>query len=66
MVGEKIFEEVSGIHDTKFQHPSLGFRFGTVHESSAEEYMKKSFPDVHEYMKHFNQPNTPQGVATLK
>ncbi|XP_053095552.1 glutamate receptor ionotropic, NMDA 3B [Pangasianodon hypophthalmus] len=66
MVGEKIFEEVSGIHDAKLQHPSLGFRFGTVHESSAEDYMKKSFPEVHEYMRHFNQPTTPQGVATLK
>ncbi|KAI5619396.1 glutamate receptor ionotropic, NMDA 3B, partial [Silurus asotus] len=66
MVGEKMLEEVSGIHDARLQHPSLGFRFGTVHESSAEDYMKKSFPEVHEYMRHYNQPSTPQGVATLK
>ncbi|KAM4629586.1 glutamate receptor ionotropic, NMDA 3B [Polymixia lowei] len=66
MVGEKTFEEVSGIHDAKLHHPSRGFRFGTVRESSAEEYMKKSFPEMHEYMRRFNEPTTPEGVATLK
>ncbi|XP_071329786.1 glutamate receptor ionotropic, NMDA 3B-like [Trachinotus anak] len=66
MVGEKTFEEVTGIHDTKLHHPSQGFRFGTVRESSAEDYMKKSFPEMHEYMKRFNEPTTPEGVATLK
>uniref|UniRef100_A0A3Q1G309 Glutamate receptor n=1 Tax=Acanthochromis polyacanthus TaxID=80966 RepID=A0A3Q1G309_9TELE len=66
MVGEKTFEEVSGIHDAKLHHPSQGFRFGTVRESSAEDYMKKSFPEMHEYMRRFNEPTTPEGVATLK
>ncbi|XP_063056441.1 glutamate receptor ionotropic, NMDA 3B [Engraulis encrasicolus] len=66
MVGEKTFEEVSGIHDAKLHHPSHGFRFGTVRESSAEDYMKKSFPEMHEYMRRFNEPTTPDGVATLK
>uniref|UniRef100_W5KFW1 Glutamate ionotropic receptor NMDA type subunit 3B n=1 Tax=Astyanax mexicanus TaxID=7994 RepID=W5KFW1_ASTMX len=66
MVGEKTFEEVSGIHDAKLHHPSLGFRFGTVRESSAEDYMKKSFPEMHEYMRRFNKPTTPEGVSTLK
>ncbi|XP_017333106.1 glutamate receptor ionotropic, NMDA 3B [Ictalurus punctatus] len=66
MVGEKTFEELSGIHDAKLQHSSHGFRFGTVRESSAEDYMKKSFPEMHEYMRRFNEPTTPDGVATLK
>ncbi|XP_077059040.1 glutamate receptor ionotropic, NMDA 3A isoform X2 [Siphateles boraxobius] len=66
MVGEKTFEELSGIHDAKLHHPSQGFRFGTVRESSAEDYMKKSFPEMHEYMRKFNEPTTPEGVATLK
>uniref|UniRef100_A0A671Q4U5 Glutamate receptor n=1 Tax=Sinocyclocheilus anshuiensis TaxID=1608454 RepID=A0A671Q4U5_9TELE len=66
MVGEKTFEEVSGIHDVKLHHPSLGFRFGTVRESSAEDYVKKSFPEMHEYMRRFNKPTTPDGVSTLK
>nr|XP_020464744.1 glutamate receptor ionotropic, NMDA 3B [Monopterus albus] len=66
MVGEKTFEEVSGIHDAKLHHPSRGFRFGTVRESSAEDYMKKSFPEMYEYMRRFNKPTTPEGVATLK
>nr|XP_006640004.2 PREDICTED: glutamate receptor ionotropic, NMDA 3B isoform X1 [Lepisosteus oculatus] len=66
MVGEKTFEELSGIHDAKLHHPSRGFRFGTVRESSAEDYMKKSFPEMHEYMRRFNEPTTPDGVATLK
>uniref|UniRef100_A0A3Q1HXS2 Glutamate receptor n=1 Tax=Anabas testudineus TaxID=64144 RepID=A0A3Q1HXS2_ANATE len=66
MVGEKTFEEVSGIHDAKLHHPSRGFRFGTVRESSAEDYVKKSFPEMHEYMRRFNEPTTPEGVATLK
>uniref|UniRef100_A0A672MJB3 Glutamate receptor n=1 Tax=Sinocyclocheilus grahami TaxID=75366 RepID=A0A672MJB3_SINGR len=65
MVGEKTFEEVSGIHDVKLHHPSLGFRFGTVRESSAEDYVKKSFPEMHEYMRRFNKPTTPDGVSTL-
>ncbi|XP_067099492.1 LOW QUALITY PROTEIN: glutamate receptor ionotropic, NMDA 3B [Osmerus mordax] len=66
MVGEKTFEEVSGIHDDKLHHPSLGFRFGTVRESSAEDYMKKSFPEMYDYMRRFNQPTTPDGVSMLK
>ncbi|KAG9343642.1 hypothetical protein JZ751_013812 [Albula glossodonta] len=66
MVGEKTFEELSGIHDSKLHHPSQGFRFGTVRESSAEDYMKKSFPEMHDYMRRYNEPTTPQGVATLK
>ncbi|KAI7809663.1 glutamate receptor ionotropic, NMDA 3B [Triplophysa rosa] len=66
MVGEKTFEEVSGIHDVKLHHPSLGFRFGTVRESSAEDYVKKSFPEMYEYMRRFNKPTTPDGVSTLK
>ncbi|XP_067335110.1 glutamate receptor ionotropic, NMDA 3B isoform X2 [Channa argus] len=66
MVGEKTFEQVSGIHDDKLHHPSLGFRFGTVRESSAEDYMKKSFPEMHNYMRRFNQPTTPEGVQMLK
>ncbi|XP_015825133.3 glutamate receptor ionotropic, NMDA 3B [Nothobranchius furzeri] len=66
MVGEKTFEQVLGIHDEKLHHPSLGFRFGTVRESSAEDYMKKSFPEMHDYMRRFNQPTTPAGVHMLK
>uniref|UniRef100_H3CMF6 Glutamate receptor n=1 Tax=Tetraodon nigroviridis TaxID=99883 RepID=H3CMF6_TETNG len=66
MVGEKTFEQVSGIHDDKLHHPSLGFRFGTVRESSAEDYMKKSFPEMHDYMRRYNQPTTPEGVHMLK
>ncbi|XP_036409760.1 glutamate receptor ionotropic, NMDA 3B-like [Megalops cyprinoides] len=66
MVGEKTFEELSGIHDSKLHHPSRGFRFGTVRESSAEDYMKKSFPEMHEYMRRYNEPTTPAGVSTLK
>ncbi|KAG9354063.1 hypothetical protein JZ751_012187, partial [Albula glossodonta] len=48
MVGEKTYEQLSGIHDPKLHHPSQGFRFGTVRESSAEDYVKKSFPEMHE------------------
>ncbi|XP_061594928.1 LOW QUALITY PROTEIN: glutamate receptor ionotropic, NMDA 3B [Cololabis saira] len=66
MVGEKTFEELSGIHDTKLQHPWRGFRFGTVRESSAEDYMKKSFPEMHDYTRRFNVPTTPEGIAALK
>lgn len=50
----------------QLHHPSLGFRFGTVRESSAEDYMKKSFPEMHDYMRRFNQPTTPEGVHMLK
>ncbi|NWX93041.1 NMD3B protein, partial [Nothoprocta pentlandii] len=66
MVGEKTFEELSGIHDAKLHHPSQGFRFGTVWESSAEEYIQKSFPEMHEYMRRYNVPTTPAGVTMLK
>ncbi|KAM4809026.1 glutamate receptor ionotropic, NMDA 3A [Rhinophrynus dorsalis] len=66
MVGEKIYEELSGIHDPKLHHPSQGFRFGTVRESSAEDYVKKSFPEMHEYMRRYNAPSTSEGVAFLK
>lgn len=50
----------------QLHHSSLGFRFGTVRESSAEDYVKKSFPEMYEYMRRFNKPTTPDGVSTLK
>ncbi|XP_029470117.1 glutamate receptor ionotropic, NMDA 3B-like [Rhinatrema bivittatum] len=65
MVGEKTFEELSGIHDPKLHHPSRDFRFGTVWESSAEEYIKKSFPEMHEHMRRYSVPTTPAGVQRL-
>ncbi|XP_041915879.1 glutamate receptor ionotropic, NMDA 3A [Alosa alosa] len=66
MVGEKTYEQLSGIHDPKLHHPSQGFRFGTVRESSAEDYVKKSFPEMHEYMRRYNAPATPDGIDHLK
>ncbi|XP_067599887.1 glutamate receptor ionotropic, NMDA 3A isoform X1 [Pseudorca crassidens] len=66
MVGEKIYEELSGIYDPKLHHPSQGFRFGTVRESSAEDYVRQSFPEMHEYMRRYNVPATPDGVEYLK
>lgn len=50
----------------KLHHPSQGFRFGTVRESSAEDYVKKSFPEMHEYMRRYNVPTTPDGIDHLK
>uniref|UniRef100_UPI000181CF60 Glutamate [NMDA] receptor subunit 3A n=1 Tax=Rattus norvegicus TaxID=10116 RepID=UPI000181CF60 len=58
--------ELSGIHDPKLHHPSQGFRFGTVRESSAEDYVRQSFPEMHEYMRRYNVPATPDGVQYLK
>ncbi|CAL9683643.1 unnamed protein product [Knipowitschia caucasica] len=66
MVGEKTYEQLSGIHDPKLHHPSQGFRFATVRESSAEDYLKKSFPEMHEYMRRYNVPATPDGIHNLK
>ncbi|XP_068430972.1 glutamate receptor ionotropic, NMDA 3A [Clinocottus analis] len=66
MVGEKTYEQLSGIHDPKLHHPSQGFRFATVKESSAEDYLKKSFPEMHEYMRRYNVPATPDGIRHLK
>ncbi|KAA0703699.1 Glutamate receptor ionotropic, NMDA 3A [Triplophysa tibetana] len=66
MVGKKTYEQLSGIHDPKLHHPSQGFRFGTVRESSAEDYVKKSFPEMHEYMRRYNAPTTPDGIDHLK
>ncbi|XP_047425076.1 glutamate receptor ionotropic, NMDA 3A [Mugil cephalus] len=66
MVGEKTYEQLSGIHDPKLHHPSQGFRFATVRESSAEDYVKKSFPEMHEYMRRYNVPATPDGIDNLK
>ncbi|KAJ7396320.1 hypothetical protein BTVI_146393 [Pitangus sulphuratus] len=57
-----------GDHLPTFQlhHPSQGFRFGTVRESSAEDYVRQSFPEMHEYMRRYNVPATTDGVAYLK
>ncbi|XP_063745931.1 glutamate receptor ionotropic, NMDA 3A [Eleginops maclovinus] len=66
MVGEKTYEQLSGIHDPKLHHPSQGFRFATVKESSAEDYLKKSFPEMHDYMRRYNVPATPDGIHNLK
>ncbi|MGH0186689.1 UNVERIFIED_CONTAM: hypothetical protein FKN15_022400 [Acipenser sinensis] len=56
----------NGRNRKKLHHPSQGFRFGTVRESSAEDYVKKSFPEMHEYMRRYNVPATPDGVEHLK
>uniref|UniRef100_A0A3P8X1E2 Glutamate receptor n=2 Tax=Cynoglossus semilaevis TaxID=244447 RepID=A0A3P8X1E2_CYNSE len=66
MVGEKTYEQLSGIHDPKLHHPSQGFRFATVRESSSEDYVKNSFPEMHEYMRRYNVPATPDGIHHLK
>lgn len=50
----------------QLHHPSQGFRFATVRESSAEDYVKKSFPEMHEYMRRYNVPATPDGIHQLK
>lgn len=50
----------------QLHHPSQGFRFATVRESSAEDYVKKSFPEMHEYMRRYNVPATPDGIQQLK
>lgn len=73
---QKILEKMNDKHSLslspplplslQLHHPSQGFRFGTVRESSAEDYFKQSFPDMHEYMKRYNVPATPDGVAYLK
>ncbi|KAM6219696.1 glutamate receptor ionotropic, NMDA 3B [Rhynchocyon petersi] len=65
MVGDKTFEELSGIHDPKLHRPQPGFRVGTVRESSAEAYIKKSFPEMHAHMRLHGAPTTPDGVAML-
>ncbi|XP_004632971.1 glutamate receptor ionotropic, NMDA 3B [Octodon degus] len=65
MVGDKTFEELSGIHDPKLHQPPQGFRFGTVWESSAEAYIKASFPEMHAHMRRHSAPTTPGGVAML-
>nr|XP_039321964.1 glutamate receptor ionotropic, NMDA 3B isoform X2 [Saimiri boliviensis boliviensis] len=65
MVGDKTFLELSGIHDPKLHHPAQDFRFGTVWESSAEAYIKKSFPEMHAHMRRHSAPTTPHGVAML-
>ncbi|XP_037680090.1 glutamate receptor ionotropic, NMDA 3B [Choloepus didactylus] len=65
MVGDKTFEELSGIHDPKLHHPSRGFRVGTVWESSAEVYIKQSFPELHAHLRRHSAPTTPAGVAML-
>ncbi|XP_066133991.1 glutamate receptor ionotropic, NMDA 3B [Saccopteryx bilineata] len=65
MVGDKTFEELSGIHDPKLHHPPQGFRFGTVWESSAEAYIKKSFPEMYAHMRRHSAPTTPHGIAML-
>ncbi|XP_064136122.1 glutamate receptor ionotropic, NMDA 3B [Loxodonta africana] len=65
MVGDKTFEELSGIHDPKLHRPPPGFRVGTVRESSAETYIRKSFPETHWHMSRHGAPTTPDGVAML-
>ncbi|XP_075399958.1 glutamate receptor ionotropic, NMDA 3B isoform X4 [Tenrec ecaudatus] len=65
MVGDKTFEEFSGIHDPKLHRPPPGFRVGTVRESSAEGYIRKSFPEMHAHMRRHSAATTPDGVAML-
>ena len=49
----------------QLHHPSQGFRFGTVGESSAEAYIKASFPEMYAHMRRHSAPTTPHGVAML-
>lgn len=58
---------LTGAHrlSAQLHHPSQGFRFGTVWESSAEAYIKASFPEMHAHMRRHSAPTTPDGVAML-
>ena len=68
MLVESVLEEAPHFPSPFLQlhHPSQGFRFATVRESSAEDYLKKSFPEMHEYMRRYNVPATPDGIHHLK
>ncbi|XP_058137057.1 glutamate receptor ionotropic, NMDA 3B [Dasypus novemcinctus] len=65
LVGDEAFEELSGIHDPKLRQPARGFRVGTVWESSAEAYLKNSFPELYAHVRRHSAPTTPDGVAML-
>lgn len=49
----------------QLHQPPQGFRVGTVWESSAEAYIRKSFPGMYAHTRRHSAPTTPHGVAML-
>ena len=50
-------------------HPkkvSPNFKFATVPDGSTEDNLKKNYPRMHKYMKQYDQPGVPAGIAALK
>ena len=42
------------------------YRFGTVKSGSTEEVIRKTYPEMHDYMKPFMRKNVSEGIDAVK
>nr|XP_006814673.1 PREDICTED: glutamate receptor ionotropic, NMDA 2B-like [Saccoglossus kowalevskii] len=69
MIHEERHEKITGINDTKIQHPDLidpPFKFGTVQHTSVERLIMKTYPEMYKYMKDYVQPSAVDAAAALE
>ncbi|XP_070581488.1 glutamate receptor ionotropic, NMDA 2A-like [Ptychodera flava] len=69
MIHEETHEKISGITDDKIQDPHSvepPFKFGTVAQTSVEQLIMRTNPEMFDYMKTFVQPSSEHAAKALK
>ncbi|CAL4135296.1 unnamed protein product, partial [Meganyctiphanes norvegica] len=69
MITREEFYDLSGMEDKRLQNPGSmkpPFRFGTTLHGNTDVLMKASFPDMHAYMRQFNQTSPLEGIRAVK
>jgi hypothetical protein len=63
------YPDLKGVEDPRLTNPHSykpAYRFGTVTSGSTEEVIKKTYPEMHEYMKNFMTKNVSEGIELVK
>ncbi|XP_076049036.1 glutamate receptor ionotropic, NMDA 2B-like [Oratosquilla oratoria] len=69
MITREEFYDLSGVEDQRMQNPTSlkpAFRFGTTLHGNTDVVVKKSFPEMHTYMRQFNRSSPMQGFRAVK
>uniref|UniRef100_T1IK45 Ionotropic glutamate receptor C-terminal domain-containing protein n=1 Tax=Strigamia maritima TaxID=126957 RepID=T1IK45_STRMM len=69
MITREEYYKLSGVEDPKLANPLAvepPFRYGTVPYSNTHVIIQRNLPQIHEYMKPYNQENVNEGMEAVK
>ena len=69
MITREEYFDLVGVQDSRLSNPQSlkpSFRFGTIPNGATDFVMKKNFPNMHMYMKAFNEPTVKEGAKAVK